>query len=99
MRLRFFAEYHLRRDPLIRLMLREPHITDEILKRISARTLVTAGSRDLIREAETRHIAETIPNAELCILQDEDHGSYVVHQQKIGEIIREFTLANKRTER
>lgn len=99
MRLRFHAEYLFGRDPLIRLMLKEPHITDETLKKITARTLVLAGSRDLIRESETRHIAEKIEGAELRILKDEDHGSYVVHREKIGEIIRTFVREKQRTEK
>ena len=54
---------------------------------IKARTLVIAGSRDLIRESETRKIAESIPHAELMILKGEGHGSYIVHSTKIADIL------------
>ncbi len=91
LRLSFLRDYLKRRDPKTRLMLEEPHISDGTLRGISARTLVLAGSADLIREKETRHIAGTIPGAELRILEGEDHGSYVCHSEKIGRIIREFT--------
>lgn len=80
----------LRRDPKIALMLREPHISDETLGKIRARTLVLAGSRDLILEKETRHIAAAIPGAELRILPGEDHGSYIVHQERIGRILLDY---------
>ncbi len=81
-----------RRDPNIynALMLREPHIPAEELSVIRARTLVTAGSRDIIRETDTRFIAGTIPQAELLLLEGEDHGSYVVHSEKIAHIILDF---------
>lgn len=98
-RLLFRLTYLVRKDPLIRLMIREPHISDGMLRRITARTLVLAGSRDMIREKETRHIAETIPGAELRILDGEDHGSYIVHSEKIAEIIRAFVREEEETER
>ncbi len=81
----------VKKDPKIELMLREPHIGDAELKKITAKTLVLAGSKDLVVERETRHIAETIPGAELEILLGEGHGSYIVHKEKIAEIILRFT--------
>ena len=71
-------------------MLDEPHITDDILARIRADTLVLAGSDDLIKEEQTRHIAEMIRGAELQILKGEDHGSYIVHCDKIANLIIEY---------
>ena len=95
----FRVTYLVKKDPLVRLMLKEPHISDETLGKITARTLVLAGSRDMIRERETRHIAETIPGAKLRILDGEDHGSYIVHSGKIAEIIRAFVREEERTGR
>ena len=48
-----------------------------------------AGSKDVIPEKETRHIAETVPNAELNILKGESHGSYIIHSEKIANLIIE----------
>ena len=59
------------------------------LSAIRVPTLVLAGSRDLIRESETRLIAESIPGARLQILKGESHGSYIVHSTKIASIIEE----------
>lgn len=80
----------LHRSDRIGLMLKEPHITDEILGNIKARTLVLAGSKDLVREEVTRHIADAIPHAELRILAGEGHASYIVHNRKIADIILAF---------
>ncbi len=90
LRLRIALENLLRPNPLLQLMLREPDISDEELRRIRAKTLVLAGSGDLIRERETRHIAETVPGASLRILPGEDHGSYIVHSEKIARILLAF---------
>ena len=78
-------------NPKKELMLTEPWITDDVLVRIKACTLVLAGSRDVIREEETLHIAEMIPGAELQILEGEDHGSYIVHSEKIAKLIIEHS--------
>jgi pimeloyl-ACP methyl ester carboxylesterase len=82
--------YFFTRDPKLAMMLNEPHISDELLGSIKAQTLVLAGSRDLVTEEETRHIAETVPGAKLKILKGEGHGSYIVHKTKIAEHIKEF---------
>lgn len=89
-RLLFRIMYLFKKDPLLELMIREPDISDEVLGRISARCLVLAGSKDMIVEKETRHIASAISGAELRILDGEDHGSYIIHRERIGEIIRDF---------
>ena len=82
--------YFFTRDAKIAMMLNEPHIGNEVLGSIKAKTLVLAGSKDLVREEETRAIAAGIPGAELRILEGEGHGSYIVHKTKIAEIILDF---------
>ena len=82
--------YIFNKDPKIRLMMEEPHIPDKVLQRITAKTLVLAGSHDMVREKETRHIARMIPGAKLYILKGEGHGSYIVHKERIGKIIMKF---------
>ncbi len=84
------AMYWKTKDPKFALMLREPYISDDILVKIRANTLVLAGSRDLVLERETRHIAETVPGAELQILKGEGHGSYIIHSDKIANLIIDY---------
>lgn len=91
-RLLLQAESLRGKDPLIELMKNEPDISASELSVIRARTLVTAGSRDLIREAETRAIADAIPGAKLMILKGETHGSYIVHSTKIADILMKELL-------
>ena len=87
------AESLLKKDPLIELMKNEPDIAPAQLAQIRIPTLVTAGSKDLISESETRKIAESIPNARLMILKGESHGSYIVHSTKIAKILAtEFSV-------
>ena len=72
------------------VMLREPHISEKDLSTIRCRTLVVAGSRDIIREEDSRLIAKSIPGAQLMILPGEDHGSYICHSDRIARIIMNF---------
>ncbi len=90
LRLMIWGMNKLRPDDKLALMLREPDIPDRTLRAIRARTLVLAGSGDLILPEETRRIAAGIPNAVLQFLQGEDHGSYIVHSRKIAALIRDF---------
>ena len=77
-------------DPLITLMLTEPHIDPETLKKITVPVLVTAGENDLILQSETEKIADMIPNSTMIILEGEDHGSYIVNSEIMGEILIRF---------
>ena len=80
----------LRPDPLLELMITQPHITPAQLKRIDVPTLVLAGEKDLISEEHTRAIAAAIPGARLLILPGETHGSYVVHSDKLYAAMQSF---------
>lgn len=57
-----------RNAELLGLMVRDPMIPVEELKKVAAPTLVIAGRRDLIRESHTRMIAEALPHSRLVLL-------------------------------
>ena len=80
----------MKKSALFKLMMTEPDITREQLAAIQIPTLVLAGSEDVIDEADTRFIAESIPGAALRILPGEDHDSYIVGSTKVAELILEF---------
>ena len=82
--------YFKKKDPLIRLMLTEPHITRSELSRIAIPSLILAGSKDMIRKSETVRIASSIPGAILKILPEENHFSYVVRSPKHFPLLDEF---------
>ncbi len=53
---------------LFRLMLDEPQIDPAELRRLTFPTLVIAGEKDMVQDAHTRLIAESIPGSRLVIL-------------------------------
>lgn len=77
-------------DPLVTLMLTEPDIDPEQLRRIEIPVLITAGEHDVIRPEETRCIAEHLPHARLVVVPDEDHGSYIENSEIMGSLLLDF---------
>ena len=78
------------KDPLITLMLTEPDIDPESLRKITVPVLVTAGENDLILPSETERIADLIPDSTLILLKGEDHGSYIVNSETMGRLLIDF---------
>ncbi len=79
-----------RPDPLITLMLTEPCIHPEALRNIRIPVLVTAGENDLVLRSETEKIAEAIPNSQMIIVANEEHGSYIVNSKVMGNLLIDF---------
>lgn len=57
---------------MLGLMVNEPHINPVKLARLTMPVLVVAGTKDMIKESHTRLIHNSLPNAQLAIL-DGDH--------------------------
>ncbi len=66
---------------LLGLMTKAPHIRPDDLASIQARTLVIAGSRDMIRRSHTRMIYQKIPRSKLAILR----GDHYIARKKASE--------------
>ncbi len=58
-----------RHAEMLGLMVKDPNVAVEELSSIQAKTLVIAGTKDMIKEGHTRVIAESIPDAELCFVE------------------------------
>lgn len=86
----FKLMYYITKDNKTKLMLEQPDISNDELKRITAKTLVLAGQFDLIKEEHTRNIAGHIPKSTLKILKGESHGSYIVFRKNLLPIIKTF---------
>ena len=87
--------YFFTRDPKMKMMLEEPHISKKELNDIKVKTTVIAGEKDMVKENETLFIAHNVPDSKLMILPKEGHGSYIVHKTKIADIILKETEEDK----
>ena len=54
---------------ILGLMVNDPNVMPEELVKIQAKTLVIAGTKDMIKDEHTRLIAQSIPNSQLVILK------------------------------
>jgi len=82
--------YFFTRNPMLRLMLREPQIAHSSLARITEPVLVLAGARDIVSKKHTESVAAAIPNAKFRILKGENHSSYVFDNEKLFGILSGF---------
>ena len=78
------------RSLLDRMMLEEPDIDPARLAQIHIPVLVLAGEHDIIKPSHTKLIAKHLPDAQLKIIPGEDHGSYIIHSDKLYPYIRDF---------
>lgn len=70
------------------LLLTEPHINPDSLRKIKAPTLVMAGEHDIVTENHTKLIAEKIPNSKLVIFKGSTHSA----PQEIPELFNKTVL-------
>lgn len=69
---------------MLGLMVNDPDVRPEELRTIRARTLVIAGTKDMIRESHTRLIAANIPDSQLVFI----NGSHFIANKKPEEFNR-----------
>lgn len=82
-----------RNKEILGLMVKEPQIRPEELKKLKIRTMVIAGDQDMIKESHTRLIHENIPGAKLVILPG-DHFIAGKNPAEFNRAVEDF-LENK----
>ena len=82
--------YFFTRSKYIKMMLDEPNISIEDLQKITVPVHILAGEKDVIKLEHTKLIADNIKNSTLEIIKNENHGSYIVHSEKLYEIIKKY---------
>ena len=90
--------YACRRDPLHKLMITEPNMSDEQLDQITVPVEVTAGSRDMIKRGAMLDICSKLPNASFTLFEGENHGSYIVHSTKIADHLLGRSVLTKQSD-
>ena len=85
-------QYQKTKNPLIKLMLEEPHISNKQLHQVKAKTLLLAGSDDLIKLDHIERISHHIDNSKFVILDGEGHSSYIIHNDRIADLIIQYCI-------
>lgn len=74
---------------LLSLMVNEPHVQPDELKKLTMPVLVTAGSEDVILEEHTRLMAEATPDSRLVILPG-SHWNAAESPEAFNRMVRGF---------
>lgn len=78
---------------LLSLMINEPQLKFDDLKKIQNPTLVIVGERDMIKTSHTKMIAASLPNAHLEIIPNADHFCAFKQALRFNEIVLDFLKA------
>lgn len=70
--------FHRKGDPLLKLMLTEPHIDPSELEGVDVPVLVVGAENDIYRPETFETIAVSLPDSRLMIVEGHDHGSYIL---------------------
>jgi pimeloyl-ACP methyl ester carboxylesterase len=81
----------LRNDiKIFRLLLYEPHIMTDNLKKINCPSLIIGGDHDVILPKHTMLISESIPNSYLWILPNSGHSTPIVYKDDFNRGVMDF---------
>ncbi len=72
------------------LVLNEPQLAFDDLKKIKAPVLVMAGQNDVVTENHTRQIAESIPNSQLVIFKNASHFAPYYNAAEFNQAVLAF---------
>jgi pimeloyl-ACP methyl ester carboxylesterase len=87
-------------EKLARLWYTSPtksELSEAILSTIKQPVLVISGDRDAIRLEHTLKIFHALPNAELCVLPDTDHGTFAERPAWLNPIVDTFLNGRQST--
>lgn len=82
--------YYITRSKLIKMMIHEPNISLQELNNIVIPVNILAGEKDVVKYEHTKLIADNIKNSTLEIISKENHGSYIIHSEKIYDIMIKY---------
>lgn len=84
------SEYEKIKNPLLKLMIDQPHILKKNIKNIKTKTLIVVGQNDVIKLRHTHKLHHMIRNSKLIILKNRSHDNYVVNKDDLKSIIQNF---------
>ncbi len=90
--MRPFSKKAARKRDVLGLMVHDYGVTMDDLRCIAAPTLLIVGEHDLIRAAQTREMADKIPNCRVEVFRDGDHFVAAKQPSRFNRTVVEFLL-------
>ena len=75
---------------LNRMLVEQPHISHDVLRKIQCPTLVIGGDHDVIVPRHTLEIAENIPKSYLWILPNSGHSTPIYYATQFNQTVHDF---------
>ncbi|MDU5333346.1 alpha/beta hydrolase [Enterococcus sp.] len=82
--------YEETKDPLFKLMLEQPNIELEEVRKVVTPTLLIRADGDIFKPETYINLLATLPNATLKIMNDHDHASYISNQDMLYPHLMDF---------
>ncbi|MEJ6347934.1 alpha/beta hydrolase [Holzapfeliella sp. He02] len=89
-RLKLKVENLVKPNPLVKLMLTQPPITDAQLRRITVPVIAMVGEKDVVTIEHTREFSSKIKNARLMVMPKQTHDSYIIHSLYLAPTLKNF---------
>lgn len=89
-RLKLKFENLVKPNPLVKLMLTQPPITDAQLRRITVPVLAMVGEKDVITIEHTREFSSKIKHSRLMVMPKQTHDSYIIHSLYLAPTLKNF---------
>jgi len=84
----YFIKNLLFKDPLIKLMLKEPNIEKEQLQKIVIPVYLLVGTKDVIKRKHTLYINKHIKGSKLIVVDHATHDSYVFDNDQLYQLLK-----------
>lgn len=84
-----FSSFVRRKKEMMDLMVNQPNIRPEDVRRVKNKTLVIAGSGDMVKREHTEHITKLLPNSRQIIIQG-DHFIAVKQPTEFNYAVESF---------
>lgn len=84
-----------KQEEILGLMIKEPRLRPEHLKKIQAPALVIVGDRDMIRDSHSRLIARSLPNGTFCRIRG-SHFAAAEEPEAFNRAVEEFLAEHLR---
>lgn len=82
--------YEKTKSPFFKLMLEEPNIELEDIKKVVIPTFLIAGEKDIFKEETYTTIQKTLPNSQLRIIENHNHDSYIKNNDMLYPLLMDF---------
>lgn len=86
--------YEETKDPLFKLMLEQPNIELEEVRKVYIPTLLVHADDDIFKPETYINLLAALPNATLKIMNGHDHASYIINQDLLYPHLMDFFGSN-----